>query len=223
MDTDETECGTDGYDHNDLFRPGSNVHLNACVGRNGGPYDFSAYSRGYFEAGVRLVQSLFHNESYVDIIVYPVIYIYRHAIELGLKHLAYRLPPLFEEKQPIRLTHRLIDNWLLVREYLEKLPDGGNDPTHIQLVDKVIKDFVQLDPKGETFRFPQSKDGDIHLLDTSVINIEIFAAAMIKVYEAFQFWFAVVGILWDSYSDVLEYERQELADINADEMLWNGP
>ena len=211
------------YEHNDLFRPGDNVELNACVGKNGGPYNFSAYSRGYFEAGKRLVGSLVENQSLVDIIVYPVVYIYRHAIELGLKHLAYRLPPFFDKKEPIKLTHNLIDNWILVLEYLEQLPDGGNDPEPIQIVDKVLKDLVQLDPKGETFRFPQSRNEVLHLQDTSIINVEIFAVAMVKVYEAFQFWFDVVAILWETKSEALYDEQQELASISVDEMLWNGP
>ena len=210
------------YKQNDLFRPGESFHLNACVGRNGGPYSFGAYSRGYFDAGDRLVQSIFDNHRYVDIIVYPLVFIYRHAVELGLKDLASRVPPLLGETQTIQLTHRLLDNWRIVRGYLERCDGGLNDPDPIQLVEKVLADFVQLDPKGETFRFPEDTHGNPHLQDTSIINVEVFASAMEKVHEAFEFWFDVTSILWNDLSDSQSSYPNE-ASLYPDEMLWDGP
>jgi len=47
-----------GDQHNDLFRPGPNWKLNACVGWNGRPADFYRMAAGFFEAGKRLVDSL---------------------------------------------------------------------------------------------------------------------------------------------------------------------
>jgi len=39
---------TTAYNYTGLFRTGPNPSLNACVGANGGPYDFPAYGDGFF-------------------------------------------------------------------------------------------------------------------------------------------------------------------------------
>jgi hypothetical protein len=46
------------YAHNVLFRPGPNLNLNACVGENGGPYDFAAYGEGFFHAGFEIIEAI---------------------------------------------------------------------------------------------------------------------------------------------------------------------
>ena len=43
------------YSYNSLFRPGPNSSLNACVGANGGPYDFGSYAEGFLKLGFRLL------------------------------------------------------------------------------------------------------------------------------------------------------------------------
>ena len=180
------------YKQNDLFQPGRDIKLNACVGKNGGPYNYKDYSKGYFEAGRRIVNDLDGNYRYIDILVYPIVFLNRHAIELGLKHLAQYLPLLFGEEQQLKQTHKLMDNWILVKKYIIRLPEGGDDPEPISIVDGFLGDFVQLDPKGQTFRFPEDTMGELHLQNISIINIRVFAEAMKKVYEAFDFWFTAV-------------------------------
>ena len=206
------------YAQNDLFKSGPNFKLNACVGKNGGPYNFRDYSKGYFEAAQRIAASSFSTPHLIDVMIYPLVYLFRHGIELGLKHLAQKLPLIFDEKNQVHTTHRLLDNWLIVRRYLEQLPDGGNDPQPIQTVDRVLKDFVQLDPKGEAFRFPQSTDGQPYLDEVSVINIGVLAEAMKDVREAFDFWFTVTETLRDIKAEEFFYYQRHAA-----EMLWYGP
>jgi hypothetical protein len=191
------------YKHNDLFRPGERAELNACVGKNGGPYDFYAYSRGYFSAGDRLLASLFQDSFSLDLIVYPVIYIYRHAIELALKHLARGLPALWDDDTEIKLSHKLKDNWLVVRPYLLKSPDFGGAEL-LAKVDVILDDFVEIDPSGEVFRFPESRDGSRFLQDTSHINLLVFGQAMESLQEIFDFWFDTLTQLWDYKCELLQ-------------------
>src|SRR5689334_20004211 len=103
---------------NSLFRSGPDSHLNACVGRNGGPADLARYATGYFDAGARLIRSLEDDHSWVDCLVYPIVMLYRHAIEVALKCLAKKIPPLFDDHAELRMTHKLIDNWAIVRPLL---------------------------------------------------------------------------------------------------------
>jgi hypothetical protein len=158
--------------HNDLFRAGPNWKLNACVGWNGSPADFQKYASGYFDAAARLVKSLQEDSWMVDRVIYPLAMLYRHGIELALKHLARMLPALFKEEGAIKLTHKLQDNWRVVRSYLERLKDV---PDGLDEAEATLNDFVEIDPNGEVFRYPHAKDGTRYLEETSHINVDVLA------------------------------------------------
>ncbi|NWJ40810.1 MAG: hypothetical protein HXX12_07545 [Geothrix sp.] len=178
------------YKTNDLFSVGSNYHLNACVGTNGGPYDFRDYAHGYFLAGKRLLESLRQDYSYVDTLVYPLTFLLRHAIELSLKGLARDLSTLHKTEGQIKLTHRLADNWAIVRDMLQLDQDVfDEDRKLIPFLDKVLKDYLEFDPSGEVFRFPEDRNGALFLQDASIINVEVFGSILEEVAEIIEYWF----------------------------------
>ena len=172
--------GAFGSKHNGLFSPGPNMKLNACVGKNGGPADFNRYACGYFEAGARLVASLQEDSRRVDCVIYPLVMIYRHSVEVALKHLTRVLPQLCDETGEPKLTHHLLDNWKTVRRLLSKLEEGDEV---LDRVESLLKDFIEIDPRGETFRYPEGKDGALLLQDTSLINVEVFGEGMAFIAE----------------------------------------
>lgn len=186
------------YRENDLFRRGPRIQLNACVGSNGGPYDLHAYSRGYFLAGQRLSASLDESTMSVDVLVYPLVFLYRHAIELGLKALAQNLPRIWDDDTKIHLTHKLQDNWSRVRPYLTREPEFDPNEPVLGFVDRVLADLVEIDPTGEAFRFPSARSGNLFLQDMSVINVEVFGKAMTTVADAFDYWNGRAEELWDA-------------------------
>ncbi|WP_437287504.1 hypothetical protein [Sorangium sp. So ce406] len=183
--------------HNDLFRPGEYAHLNACVGSNGGPYDLDDYAQGYFRAGHRLVQSIIADTLYIDLLVYPLVFTYRHALELGIKYLATRLPPLWDEEPSPKLTHKLLDNWRLVRPLLERDEAFSSSET-VPTFEKILKDFVELDARGEAFRFPEDKDANHHLAETSHINVLVVGETMVLAHDLLSFWAEMTRQLWST-------------------------
>jgi hypothetical protein len=193
-----------GDKHNSLFSPGPNSRLNACVGRNGGPAGFDRYAYGYFEAGSRLVKSLQADPFHVDSVIYPLVMVYRHGVETALKHLARILPPLCDETENVKLTHKLMDNWNIVRRYLEQLEFEIED---LDRVGAILADLVEIDFNGEPFRYPESKDGKRYLQDTSHINVEILAEGMDYVGKYFEY--ACFGV--DGLREALYEQRQENA------------
>ncbi len=186
------------YKHNDLFRGDDDCHLNACVGRNGGPYDFYAYSLGYFHAGKCMAASLLENSDLIDLVVYPLVFTFRHAVELGLKDLAIALPRLWDEGNDIKLTHKLLDNWTCVKAYVARPPVFSPEEPVIDVVEKILGDLVEIDPSGEAFRFPTARNGNRFLQDTSWINIRVFASALSTVADAFDFWHEIAVDTWQA-------------------------
>ena len=63
---------------------GDDQRFIACVGRNGG-YDQSTIYDGFIDATRTLIESLKDYKNFADPIVYPVLFSFRHSVELALK------------------------------------------------------------------------------------------------------------------------------------------
>ena len=98
------------YNPNSLFRGGPNQDLNACVGTNGGPYEFGEYGEGFFEGGFQIVKGIKKGAWTLDLLVYPATFSFRHGIELYLKHLVRTLESQ-SSGTTYSKTHSLKDNW----------------------------------------------------------------------------------------------------------------
>jgi hypothetical protein len=184
------------YRQNDLFRPATPTDFNACVGSNGGPYNFQDYALGYFEAGSRIVSSLMSDQWMLDIIIYPLVFTYRHGIELSLKDLAVQLPLVWDEESEVRLTHVLSDNWESIKTYLNREQEFDPENTLIDQVDTILKDFLEIDETGQVFRYPTDRRGLNHLDGkVSAINVIVFQQAMGTVSKTFEFWMDSVRVL----------------------------
>jgi hypothetical protein len=175
------------YKQNDLFRPDPNSELNACVGTNGGPYSFEQYAVGYFMAGRQVAAAAMADQMEIDVFVYPLVFLYRHAIELALKHLVTVLPSLYGAEGKYHATHNLLDNWRVARGHLERHPKLSRAAS-IPAFEAILRDFVEFDPKGEAFRFPEERAGVPFLQSTNHINLVVFAEAMQFIEAAFHSW-----------------------------------
>jgi len=51
--------------------------------------DFGVFAKGYTRAANRLAASLLEAPRFPDYEAYPVVFLYRHALELSLKHIIY--------------------------------------------------------------------------------------------------------------------------------------
>jgi len=184
------------YRHNELFRPASPTGFNACVGSNGGTYDSQDYALGYFEAGSIIVSSLLSDRSMLDVVIYPLVFAYRHGIELSLKDLAVQLPLVWDEESEVRLTHVLSDNWESIKTYLKREQEFDPENTLIDQVDTILKDFLEIDETGQVFRYPTDRRGLNHLDGkVSAINVIVFQQAMGTVSKTFEFWMDSVRVL----------------------------
>ena len=105
----------------------------------------------------------------IDLLIYPIVFCFRHGIELAIKDLVIILPKLWNQTNAIQLTHDLINDWTLARGFLSQEPFQSNDATTDQ-VEKVLTDLVALDPNGQAFRFPSARDGKLFLQDTAIIT-----------------------------------------------------
>lgn len=120
------------------------------------PDDLLGYAMSYKEAADALVENIERTGRGADSMVYPVLFLYRHYVELMLKGLI-GMGKTFQGQKPDYPKSHLIDVlWRKCRPILESaFPEG--DRRDDEAVERCMKELAQVDPKGEAFRYPEDQ------------------------------------------------------------------
>jgi hypothetical protein len=174
----------------DIFRNGPDDRLNACVGSNGGPYDFLHYGCGYLTAAEALCEHVEQERSYIDSKIYPAIFMLRHGIELYLKGLLERIPPLFNELPLRPHGHHVGDLWSQLKPFLHRrraqFDDGHN---LVAFMDQAVASIEIIDRNAQVFRYPNPQPSTADLLGRySHINFGRVREFTNKVFLTFEAW-----------------------------------
>ena len=122
----------------------------------GDDLSWERYTDSYKNVAYRLVGNIERYE--VDSLVYPIMFLYRHYLELQLKSLLRNLYLFHGLQWNPQKTHDLVKLWHEVRQLMEKIcPQDTEDNKHIEAR---IKEFNQIDPKSLAFRYPEDTDGN---------------------------------------------------------------
>ena len=96
-------------------------------------------------------------------LVYPILYNYRHGIELALKWIIMRFGA-YASAGAGNCEHH--DLWKLWRNYKEIVLELGSDADNkLAAVEQVIKDSHDLDNSGQAFRYSDGRNGTFKLPD----------------------------------------------------------
>ena len=165
----------------------------ACIGTNGGPYEFDAFAFGYFDAARRLRDSIDADDTLIDVLLYPMAFLYRQGLELSIKHLIYFLSEFYGGGGP-KLRHGLLDNWRTARDLLETHathnPYGELNASQLDGIELLITDFDGFDPNSFVFRYPESKSREVYIQGFSRIDV----AKLNSIMETAVDWFDSVLI-----------------------------
>jgi hypothetical protein len=160
-------------------------HNNACLGSYG---DSVAYTEGYRRGAELLVQHVVDHHSDQDYLVYPIIFLYRHHLELALKRIISRSPRLLsreltqEEKAHLQ-KHRLDLLWQDLKPMFAGICEAVEwdkpEVADVEGADAYIQQLTELDRNSLSFRYWQSKAGERSLPeDLQRINLRHFAEMM---------------------------------------------
>lgn len=174
MDTRATQSGREEQ-RESLLSSGPDWRLNACV--NYGFDDLYAYAEGYRRAGDILAKELEADPRRgLDYLVYPLVFLYRHAIELQLKGIIRDGTQLLRQPAvPKKLLnkHELEPLWTAACQILEKVwPES--DPDRLRQIAKVISGLSAADPDSQAFRYDRDKSGHRTKSLLTLVNIAKF-------------------------------------------------
>jgi hypothetical protein len=203
---------------NKTFSFGRDVNLNACVGNNG-IQDHRKYGFGYDEAAKLLITAAKQHDITIDAAIYPLVFCARHRIELFLKDQLINFTIIRENRditeKLLSSTHDLGILWKLFKTHGAK-----TDRRIIEFIKKAedyIIDFSEIDPTGETFRYPYDKHKTVHLIKTPIINIAIFGKRYSKLSSLMDDFEHLTKYLIDEYQQktfTKELSRQDICDIS---------
>lgn len=112
----------------------------------------------YMEAGDRLALRMAKTLSPWEILGTPMMFLYRHYIELQLKCLLHDAGELLDAPETIGPKHYLLSLWKRVRKLLLKISRQKEDEW-FRRADLIIGEFDSIDPTSFAFRYPVGIDG----------------------------------------------------------------
>jgi len=183
--------------------------------------DLSAFGAGYHEAGKTLVNKFEEAKGYADYDGYPVFFLYRHALELYLKAIAYegaKLLNLMSDESiandPMLFSsHGLIRYIPLLKSIckdrkwdIDDKPDGG---ISLNEVYHVIEELEKVHPHSYTFRYPVTKAGKEALGHHTVLNVIHFGKTLDHVLGLLDGMITGIEYEWDNAAAIL-YEVQQI-------------
>ncbi len=182
----------------DLFKKIPGFH-NACLSPYAGMSpcgdNFAKYIAGYKDAADILVRKIIDNNLRPGAKIMPIIFLYRHFIELSLKAIIKYGNQLFSinSKHDYPPIHNITTLWENARIIIERRwPNAELDV--LDVVEYIIGQFAIIDPESYSSRYYELKDGSITMENLSQNQIYINIENM----------FEIMGSMDNFLSDVVE-------------------
>lgn len=220
------------YIYNDTFNKGKHFALNACVGNNGSPEHYT-YAEGFIDASIQLCELIIsrHPDAEVDTFIYPIAFNMRHGVELWLKFFIMQLKRIRKEEsfknENHSNTHDLNTLWNVFKCNALKKDYRYKEP--ISTLEKYIKDIGEIDPTGQTFRYPYNTDSQKHLIKTPLINVLVLHERLIELKEKLSdLWtlnhYLTLEYNTGSYTSKLNRKQlREISEILTKHSSWRDP
>lgn len=168
---------------------------NACIGNQLPPSrGMRTYADGFRSAARRLVEQIIEGETTglpVDTAVYPVLFLYRHHVELVLKMIILSGRQVLGETGPSPLGHRLGALWATARPIVERCFVDA-DWSQNDVVTALLAELAAIDANGEAGRYPASRDGERHFADHALLNVRHFAETAERLSEFLSYVLMVI-------------------------------
>jgi hypothetical protein len=156
-----------------LFIGAEDWRMNACLSLYGDSTE--SYIKGYKEAADLLVESVATGEGTADFLIYPIVFLYRHYLELRLKSLLHDGNRLLNRYYKQKSVHSFSKLWSEVRKILVELW-SNEEGDQLKAMDSLIEQFQTVDPNSTSFRYAKDLKGENSLkIGSRVLNLRNLA------------------------------------------------
>ena len=190
-----------------LFLPEEDYFEGAWIGNPGNK--FFLYSEGYKKAAKVLFGFCEGNAFFNNTVVYPIIFLYRHFIELRLKELIVLGYQYLDIHEDFPNDHSLERLWNKYRSDIVGAVDNW-DKDDLDNVERLLREFNQIDPKSFSFRYPVDTSPERNpSLSLETVDLKNFSEVMEKLI-----YFLDCQVL--SLSSYLDLKNEMIADMMND-------
>lgn len=167
--------------------------------------DDTAVIVGFAQAAQCLADEVAAGRQRPDPLVWPIVFCYRHYVEVALKDLVRTLVDFdfaAAVEKPLR-DHRLPELWNIVRPACDgTIPDMYLSDERLAVLDERIRELDERDPRSFSFRYATTKDGVPSQPSGEIyINIKRFRDGMDEVS------FILDGLLLGAHEGFQAYAR----------------
>lgn len=148
----------------------NNAVLNYFAGK------FPAYADGYKAGAQALIRQCTLEDGINDILIYPIVFLYRQFIELRLKDIIKSLFFCNGKQTGLHKTHKIDLLWDQFKTEYQALGESIDDEVFSN-AERLILEFVNVDPISMAFRYPIDNEGN-QSLSLDHINIRNFGEVM---------------------------------------------
>jgi hypothetical protein len=124
---------------------------------------------GYFRGAHALVDHCSTTMYERQTMIYPILFCYRHALEMAMKWTVGSYGHRFGVSLP-ELDHNLWHLWRACKAMFDQI-DDKTAARSTSTVEKLLKEFHDLDIRAEAFRYPMKKDGTLIALPAVAIDL----------------------------------------------------
>lgn len=162
-----------------LFIQGADWQHNAML--NWSHFRADLYAFAYKDAADGLVEAMANRQVPLDSGIYPLLFLYRHSLELQFKLMLNTARALIGKEPKIYDKHPLMPLWSELRHLLMELGLERSD-ANAHAVHEFIRQLNDADPDSMAFRYATTKSGKDHLPNVTHINIRHLRAVLNSVF-----------------------------------------
>jgi hypothetical protein len=160
------------------------------------------YVSGYKEAADRLVQSLIEDDRHIDLVVFPIVFLYRQYLELRFKQLLREGSRLLNGSFILPKHHRLDILWYECKSLLRQIEPRMTDGEVVGL-EACILEFSTIDPISMAFRYHVDTHDQPSLPpDLKYINIRNLAQVMAKIHSFLDAVYMTISVSLDQKQEM---------------------
>ena len=115
---------------------------------------------GYMMAGAQLVESARNLQTDKHLIVYPILFCYRHGLEMAMKW-TLTTYGRFADVEQYDKDHRLDKLWQSCTKLISECAGGPEPDEALEGVGAIVAEFHALDGTSFAFRYAITKEGDL--------------------------------------------------------------
>lgn len=136
---------------------------------------------GYMNAGDALIAACTEDPSLRDILIYPILFNYRHGIEIAMKVINSEYGRYSTVDVSDLSGHDLTKSWSICKEIITEVESNE----HIRPVERILEDFDQIDKSAQTFRYPEDMRGNFIELPEEYFDLQNIRDVMQGVFNYF--------------------------------------